>query len=158
MDYVQENFNALTSAVSSVIRREVDCLTDEIYSSRKKYFCSDLNLSDIIRPFMQRQQVLEINKRFDVEEINASDILICVSFECKSERLDEIVQLFKENNSKIVLITANTYSNIAELSKEVIGVSLDGYKLDEETQIDIFSQVVLVLLGVINRKLIKVPV
>ena len=105
MDYVQENFNALTSAVSSVIRREVDCLTDEIISSEQKYYCSDLNLSDIIRPFMQHHEVLEIENRIDVGEINSSDVLICVSFECKSERLDEIVQYFKENNAKIVLIS-----------------------------------------------------
>jgi len=158
MDYVQENFNALTSAVSSVIRREVDCLTDEIISSEQKYYCSDLNLSDIIRPFMQHQEVLEIENRIDVGEINSSDVLICVSFECKSERLDEIVQYFKENNAKIVLIAANKKSNIAYYSKEIIGVSVDGYELDEGTQRDIFSQVVLLLLGVINRKLKKVPV
>lgn len=48
MDSLKVNFNYLDSIISNVIRREIDCLTDEVYKADKIYCVTDSNLTQDI--------------------------------------------------------------------------------------------------------------
>ncbi|TVP90874.1 hypothetical protein [Alkalibacterium sp.] len=124
MDSLKINFNQLDSIISNVIRREIDCLTDELYKASQIYYIADSQLSSDIAPLLTSLTSRDVKEMKNPEDItDASSVLICFSFGEMDEKRIEQIRAFNKKG-RTVLITSDYDKSELLQCRETIGVHI----------------------------------
>lgn len=153
MDSLKVNFNHLDNIISNVIRREIDCLTDEVYKANKIYYITDSkltrNIGDLLNSINSRE-VMELKELNGASPTNA--VLLGIFFDKVDEKTVSQVKGFNKAG-RTVLIT-NDYDN-AELlqSRETIGVHIPAEVESSVQRKVLINQAMHLILDDINLKI-----
>lgn len=150
MDVLQQNINHLLPSVDSLIRREVDCMIDDLLMARKVLLLSDPFSFDLSNIFVERNR----RKKHDAES-KKRDVLICVSMDGENEEFIQAAKEFKQNGNQVLTITTNRRSTLAEMSDRVVGFNLTASGMDEEFKNTIYEQVIYILFNTIKQSMGK---
>lgn len=150
MDVLQQNINHLLPAVDSLIRREVDCLIDDLLMAKTVSLLNDPFPFDLNHLFVARNQKEEQNT-----ESKKRDVLLCVSFDGENEEFIREAKEFKQKGNQVLTITTNRHSTLAEMSDRVVGFNLKVSEIDKEFKTALYEQVIYILFSTIKQSMIK---
>lgn len=153
MDSLKVNFNHLDNIISNVIRREIDCLTDEVYKADKIYCITDSKLTRNIGGLLNSincREVLELKELKESLPTNA--VLLGIFFDKVDEKTVSQVKAFNKTG-RTVLIT-DEYDNGELLqSRETIGVHIPAEVESPVQKKVLISQALHLILDDINLKI-----
>lgn len=153
MDSLKVNFSYLNNIISNVIRREIDCLTDELYKADTIYFVSDNSLTKDIAPFLLSLDSRDVMPLKDFKEDASSNaVLLGVFFGKVDNKTANQVKAFNQSG-RTVLIT-DEYDNGEPLqSRETIGVHIPAEVESSEQKRVLIKQTLHLILDDINLKI-----
>lgn len=150
MDVLQQNINHLLPTVDSLIRREVDCLIDDLLIAKTISLLSDPFPFDVKSFFSERKRKEEKNT-----ESKKRDVLLCVSLDGENEDFIRAAKEFKQNGNQVLTITANRQSTLAKMSDRVVGFDLKVSGTDEEFKKTLYEQVIYILCSTMKQSMMK---
>ncbi|EXJ23609.1 hypothetical protein ADIAL_0872 [Alkalibacterium sp. AK22] len=151
MDNLQINFKLLESVISNVIRREIDCFTDEVYKAKEVYLTAEEDLTEYIRPFMHKLNANELDLHA-LKEVSDEALLICVADKKLSKERVEHIQRFNLKGRVTLITTDYEYGEVLN-SRETIGISLPTTVSSDRQRCTLFRQAVTMILDDVLLKL-----
>lgn len=124
MDSLKVNFNQLENIISNIIRREIDCLTDELYKADKIYYVADSDLTKDIGLLMNclsSKEVVELKDSKNTSATNA--VLMGIFFDEVDEKARKQVKAFNETGRTVLITTDYDNSELLQ-SRETIGMHI----------------------------------
>lgn len=152
MDNLKTNFKLLETVISNVIRREIDCFTDEVYKAKKVYLMADSEITDYIKPFTDRLNAERLSSLDSPGEVPKESLLICITDKRLSEEMSGLVHRFNKKGRTIVITTDYEQSEML-YSRETIGISLPSTVSSDRQQTMLFRQAVTFILDEVLLKL-----
>ncbi|MCI3028813.1 hypothetical protein LMF32_06845 [Desemzia sp. C1] len=150
MDFLQLNIKHLLSATSSIIRREVDCMIDDLLFAKTisvLYDSSSFTLQDFIPHQSYNQENTGSSRR--------KNVLLCVSKDGQDVEMIEAARQYREDGDQVLTITANRKSDLADLSDRVVGFDLKLDNIDGNYNSLLYEQVIYILFTTIKQSIEK---
>lgn len=150
MDVLQQNINHLLPSVDSFIRREVDCMIDDLLMAKTVSLLSDPFPFDLNNVFLERNRKEKPNT-----ESKKRDVLLCVSLDGENEKFIQTAKKFKQEDKPVLVVTANRHSTLAKMSDRVVGFNLKVTEVSEEYKTTLYEQIIYILFSTIKQSMSK---
>jgi len=152
---------AVSNATENIIKREVDCFTDEIIRAERIFHIIDkYDSTEAINEFMSNFKSTDIKdsyESFDFTKLSDDDLLIAVTKDGTNEVLIQLAKKFKENGGRVVSLIENRNSKLTKYSQEILGININNSDAEKiKSSKDVFKEVSSNLLKHIEVKAKKI--
>lgn len=128
---------AILNTEDNIIQREIGCFSDEIIKANNIYCYADSYLLEDISYYLNQlyADLIVYDDKYQISsKINKDSLLIVVTKDGKDSGISNLIQMFKQNGGRIILLTSNRNVNYNDDVNEILGVNIN--KRDQEAAND----------------------